>query len=571
VREDAGGNLVEGPFVESWKSSPPGVRMIRYALALSALSGVLGLLGVIGVAAGIDVLADVKPEYVPIAPSSSVMIIALSVLLLGTLQNHQNRLMKTCILIGICFVLFVSAWLTLAYFLHPSFDLESHLFGYNRQENGVQVGHMSPLASVGFMALALGMLVSVIWRNRPLVAQSSVFMGGGAFIVGLVGSLGYGYGSPLLYGSPTRPMSLLATLSLTLLGIALICAIGPRPWPANALVGPFVRARLLRTFPPITASIVLVICWLFRQTEGSGNPAIVASAIALASTGIVVMVVSKIADIIGGQVDKSNAELKAAEESLIALNEQLRRNTNELSAVNKELEAFSYSVSHDLRAPLTNIDGYASILSTDYASKLDEKGNSYLAKLRASAQRMNGLIDDLLQLSRVSMGEIQVQAVDLSVIARVIIERLKMNDPARSVTITVAPSAPARGDPKLVEIALENLLNNSWKFTSKKADARIEFGSMSVGGRTVYFVKDDGAGFEMRHVDRLFGAFQRLHTASEFPGTGIGLATVRRIITRHGGEIWAEGEVNKGATFYFTLGEPRPLMTNNQSDTMSST
>ena len=563
--------MVEGTDVESWKLSLAGVRMIRYARALSALSGVLGLLGLIGIAAGIDSLAAVKPEYLPIAPSSSVLIVGLCILVLGTLQHRQTRLINACLLLGTSFIVFVSAWLTFAYFLHPSFDLESHLFGYTRLENGFQVGHMSPLASGGFLALGFGLLVNMIWRNRRWVAQASATMGGGAFIVGLVGSLGYGYGSPLLYGSPTRPISLLATLSLTLLGIALICATGPSSWPASALVGPSVRARLLRIFPPITASIVLLICWLFRQAEGSSNPAIVASVIALASTGIVVIVVSKVADVIGGQVDKSNSELKAAEESLMVLNEQLRRRTIELTSVNQELEAFSYSVSHDLRAPLTNIDGYASILSGDYASKLDEKGNSYLAKLRAAAKRMNGLIDDMLQLSRVSRSEIQVQAFDLSEIARTIIGRLKLNDPARNVTIAIAPSAPARGDPRLVEIALENLLNNSWKFTSKKAEARIEFGWMSTGGRTVYFVKDDGAGFEMKHADKLFAAFQRLHSTSEFPGTGVGLATVRRIITRHDGEVWAEGEVNKGATFYFTLGEPRPERASDQSDTMSST
>jgi signal transduction histidine kinase len=545
--------------------------MIRYARALSALSGFLGLLGIIGIFAGIDALARVKSEYFPTAPSSSVMIVVLSSLVLGSLLPRRTPLIKACLLLGTCFVAVVSAWLMFAYFLNSSFDLESLLFGYSRLENGFQLGHMSPVASGGFLALGLGLLVSTIWRNRRWVVQSSVVLGWGAFIVGLVGSLGYGYGSPLLYGSPTRPISLLATLSLTLLGIALICSIGPRSWPANTLVGPSVRARLLRTFPLITASIVLVICWLFRRTEGSSNPAIVASIIALASTGIVVMVVSKIADVIGGQVDKSNSELKAAQESLIAVNEQLRSRTIELTSVNKELEAFSYSVSHDLRAPLTNIDGYASILSSDYASKLDEKGNGYLARLRASTQRMNSLIDDLLQLSRVAMGETNIQAVDLSEIAEAIVARLKMDDPTRNVTFTVAASAPARADPKLVEIVLENLLNNSWKFTSKKTEARIEFGRTSAGGRTVYFVKDDGAGFEMKHMDRLFTAFQRLHSISEFPGTGIGLATVRRIITRHGGEIWAEGEVNKGAAFYFTLGEDRPEMEVNHSETMSST
>lgn len=545
--------------------------MIRYARALSALSGVLGLLGLIGIAAGVYELARVRPEYVPIAPNSSMMIVVLSFLVLGALQPRQTRLTKACLLLGTCFVVLVSAWLTYAFFSHPSFDLERYLFDYSRLENGIQLGHMSPVASGSYLLLGLGLLASMIEKKRQWAAQSTVVMGGGAFMVGLVGTLGYVYGSPLLYGSTTRPIALLATLSLSLLGLSMTFATGPGSWPANTMVGTSVKARLLRTFPPIAAFIVLVICWLFRQTEDSSNPAIVASIIALASTGIVVMVVSKVAAVIGGEVDKSSSELKAAEESLLVLNEQLRLRTIELSSVNKELEAFSYSVSHDLRAPLTHIDGYASILSSEYESKLDEKGNGYLARLRASTQRMNNLIDDLLQLSRVAMSEIQVQAVDLSEITKAIVARLKMDDPKRNVNFTVAVSAPARGDPKLVEIVLENLLNNSWKFTSKKGDARIEFGWTSAGGRTVYFVKDDGAGFEMKHMDRLFTAFQRLHSTSEFPGTGVGLATVRRIITRHGGEIWAEGEVNKGATFYFTLGEPRPEMTSNQSDTMSST
>ena len=563
--------MVESTVMESRTSATSGVRMIRCARALSVISGVLGLLGVFGIYAGVYELARVKPEYVPIAPSSSFMVIILSVLMIGATQARQTRVVRTGLLLGICFVISVSFWLIIAYFSNPSFDLERYLFGYNRIENGIHFGHMSIMASTSYLLLGVGLLAFIIGRNRGWVNQASAAMGAGAFLVGLVGTLGYGYGTPLLYGSTSRPIALLAALSLILLGLSLMSAIGPGPWPASAFVGPTVKARLLRTFPPITASIVLLICWMFRQTENSSNPAIVASIIALGSTGVVVMVVSRLADIIGGEIDKTQSELRAAEEELIAMNEQLRSNAFELSSVNKELEAFSYSVSHDLRAPLTNIDGYASILSTDYASKLDEKGNSYLAKLRASAQRMNGLIDDLLQLSRVSKGEIQVQTVDLSVIARTVVERLKMGDPVRNVIITIAPSAPARGDPKLMEIALENLLNNSWKFTSKRKEAMIEFGWMSAGGRTVYFVKDDGAGFEMKYVDRLFGAFQRLHSTSEFPGTGIGLATVRRVITRHGGEVWAEGEVNKGATFYFTLGEPRPLMANNQSDTMSST
>ena len=232
----------------------------------------------------------------------------------------------------------------------------------------------------------------------------------------------------------------------------------------------------------------------------------------------------------------------------------LRQQTAELLAVNKELESFSYSVSHDLRAPLRAVDGFSLALLEDYGNKLDDTAADYLQRVRRAAQHMATLIDDLLQLSRITRSELQLANVDLSHAALDIIKRFKESDPATATTIVIAPDMTAQADTRLIRIALDNLLGNAWKFTAKRNDARIEFNQFHRNSETVYVIRDNGAGFDMRFADKLFNPFQRLHNAREFEGTGIGLATVMRIINRHGGRIWAEGEVNKGAAFYFTLG-----------------
>jgi light-regulated signal transduction histidine kinase (bacteriophytochrome) len=234
--------------------------------------------------------------------------------------------------------------------------------------------------------------------------------------------------------------------------------------------------------------------------------------------------------------------------------EILRRASTATDAANLELEAFSYSVAHDLRAPLRSIDGFSQALLEDNADQLDTQGKENLARVRAAAQRMARLIDELLSLSRVSRGELRRNRVNLTKIVRAIGERLREADPARDVELVVAEGLLVEGDPDLLATAMENLLANAWKFTSQMPKAHIEVGLTTKDGRSAYFVRDDGAGFDMDHAHKLFGAFQRLHATVEFPGTGIGLATVQRIVRRHGGRIWAEGEVGRGATFSFTLG-----------------
>ena len=246
-------------------------------------------------------------------------------------------------------------------------------------------------------------------------------------------------------------------------------------------------------------------------------------------------------------------ERKRAEQEIQKLNESLKAQAAELAAANRELEAFSYSVSHDLRAPLRTTDGFSRALLEDYPDKLDERGKDYLRRIRAATQRMGELVDDLLNLSMMMRKEMRREQIDLSEVAHSIAEELKKTQPERQVEFVIQDGVLAHGDARLLRDVLENLLRNAWKFTSKHPQGRIEFGVTHKDGETAYFVRDDGAGFDMNYAEKLFVPFQRLHSVGEFSGNGVGLAVVTRIINRHGGRVWAEGEVEKGATFFFTL------------------
>jgi len=258
------------------------------------------------------------------------------------------------------------------------------------------------------------------------------------------------------------------------------------------------------------------------------------------------------------KVEEVNLELRNEIEERARAEEALRHAKAVAEAASKELEAFSYSVAHDLRAPLRSIDGFSQALLEDCADRLDADGQRYLTHVRESAQQMGELIDDLLSLSRVTRTELRRERVDVTALVRSVLERLRESQPDRQVDQVVQDGLVAQADPRLLDVALTNLLGNAWKFTSKRTSARIEFAAKAGEHPPVYCVRDNGAGFDARYADKLFGVFQRLHAAHEFEGTGIGLATVRRIVTRHGGQVWAEGQVDQGATFYFTLEEGHP-------------
>lgn len=241
--------------------------------------------------------------------------------------------------------------------------------------------------------------------------------------------------------------------------------------------------------------------------------------------------------------------------------QELEQKNAALTSANRELEAFSYSVSHDLRAPLRAVDGFSIALLEDCADKFDENGKRYLDRIRKAIQRMGRLIDDILDLSRIARAGMTVQPVNLSSMVQQVAEELKEGQPnARKIDLKVAENVVVSADPILMKVVFENLIGNSFKYTSKHPEAHIEFGVIQDSRERVFFVRDDGAGFDMSHAENLFGAFQRLHRESEFPGTGVGLATVQRVITRHRGRLWAESRIEKGATFYFTLGTDQELV-----------
>ncbi len=249
--------------------------------------------------------------------------------------------------------------------------------------------------------------------------------------------------------------------------------------------------------------------------------------------------------------------LLESEQAALELAETRAELVRDLEHKNRELESFSYAVSHDLRAPLRRIDSFSRAVLESQGEKLDEAGRRYLERVREASQHMSELIDDVLYLSRVTRADLRDHEVDLSAIVNLILGRLQESEPARKVETKVRPAVVVTGDGQLLRIALENLLENAWKFTGKQPEPRIEFGVTNASGEPTYFVRDNGAGFDMTYADRLFGPFQRLHPQGEFPGSGIGLATVQRIIHRHGGRVWAEGLPGQGATFQFTLGRVR--------------
>ena len=285
-----------------------------------------------------------------------------------------------------------------------------------------------------------------------------------------------------------------------------------------------------------------------RRRDGHVTPVLYNAAVYNDDAGNVIGVFAAARDI---------TERKRAEDELLKLNRELEARVIErtalLEAANKELEAFAYSVSHDLRTPLRGIDGFSLALLEDYADKIDESGKDYLKRVRGGALKMGQLIDALLNLSRLTRGEVKRATVDLSLLARNAADELKKSEPGRRAEFVIAEGAISNGDQVMLRAVIDNLFANAWKFTAKRDEARIEFGVTQADGKTAYFVRDNGSGFDMTYANKLFTAFQRLHGTAEFPGLGIGLATVQRIIHRHGGRVWAEGEVEKGATFYFTL------------------
>jgi len=528
----------------------------RVAMICGAAVMMIGILGLAGWFAGQEKLSRISLHYIPMAPST-----AWSFLFLGTVLLLQgSRFLKgrgRGLALVVIILTTVFGFLNLLEcFIGVDLSLEEVLFPATEKFQDVVTNRMSPMTGAG-MCLS-GITLFLLLRPRHTIRNLSGVLGLPVAMLGLVGTMGYLFGTPLLYGGGVIPMAATTTFAFLLLGVGLAAAAGPECWPLRTLAGSSIRARLLRTFLPLTGSMVLVQGWLHQIIPGLfSNPALTSALLAMGFAGVMVLVVTAAGRALSNDLDRARAARQQAEEALRVLNfeleQRVRERTAQLVAANRELESFSYAVSHDLRAPLRGIDGWTLAFLEDFASQLNDQGRQYLDRVRTETQHMGRLIDDLLNLSRVGRAQMHCQPVDLTALARTIAGRPRETGPERRVEFVIQDGLMTEGDPRLLEIALLNLLDNAWKFTGKRPSALIEFGRAPQEGEPVFFVRDNGTGFDMAYAPKLFGAFQRLHKASEFPGTGIGLVTVRRIVHRHGGRVWAEAAVDQGATFCFTL------------------
>jgi signal transduction histidine kinase len=531
----------------------------RAARACGLIAASIGGVALFGWIIRLHLLASLRLEYIPMAPNTALAFVMLGGGLFLRAGRPAGSFGQKAGKGGSCFVL-VLALLTLGRHLFDfQIDIDQWLVSSSEKFGAVMIGRMSPVTAANFVlaALALFLLLSASPR-RPQPRGAAAVLATGVLLAGFVVSLGYLYRTPLLYGGAVIPVALTTAIAFLILGIGIIAACGADVWPLRSWSGQSTQARLMRVFLPFTAGIILIGGWLNTLSfQRLTNPAMMAALLALVSLLLMSVIVSQTARIIGGAIDRANAERKAAEAEVRGLNLSLERRvgerTGQLEAANKELEAFSYSVSHDLRAPLRHINGFVEMLKEHQGGKLDEKGRRYMDTILKSSKKMENLIDDLLVFSRTVKAEMRIGKVRLDSLVREVIRELQPDLEGREIAWTIGPLNEAEGDAALLRQVWANLIGNAVKYTRTRARAEIEIGAASEGEEQIFFIRDNGAGFDPKYAGKLFGVFQRLHRAEEFEGTGIGLANVRRIVHRHGGRTWAEGEVDRGAVFYFSL------------------
>ncbi|MCX7000862.1 MAG: ATP-binding protein [Candidatus Sumerlaeota bacterium] len=521
-----------------------------FSQVTSVFVALIGFFVLIGWIFDIPVLKCVIPGMTAMNPTTAVCFI-LSGLSLFThgVSTSSNRdaikwIAKTC-----AFLLCLIAMTKLISFLDYDLGIDQVLFR-DKLEIYTPPNRMAPNTAVNFLLIGISLLILKLETRRGY--RPCEFTALVSSLISILALAGYIYGVKRLYGIASYiPMALNTALAFNFIVVGILC-LHPDRGMMEIITSDNAGGRMARHLLPTVIGIPIILAWLrlrgeivfhYYGTEGGVSIMVVSTVIIL--TAIVWWNARSL--------NKIDAERKRAEEAIEKLNEELKLRIMQLGIVNKELESFSYSVSHDLRAPLRSIDGFSLALLEDYEDKLDLKGKDFLHRVRTATQNMAVLIDDLLKLSQVTRSEMRLDNVDMSSLAHSIAESLQKSAPERRVTFLIQDGLTAKGDRNLLEMALVNLIENAWNFSSGQLETRIEFGSGEIDGKHAYFVRDNGVGFDMTYVDQLFGAFQRLHSTKEFPGTGIGLATVQRIIHRHGGRVWAEGAVNKGATFYFTL------------------
>jgi len=524
-----------------------------YAQVSRAASGivlVVGFLFLVGWLFNISQLKSVLPGLAAMKANTALAFVLAGLSLSLDSIKRENQwvgfLARGCATLAALIGLFTLG----EYVFSRELGIDQLLFKDTLTPEGAYPGRMSPIAALNLSVLGFALLI----LDREEYRWPVEAFGLGALLISLLALVGYAYGVPPLYDFfPYSSIAIHTALTFSILSLGVLFA-RPEQGLMKILSSDNLGGATARRLMPAAILVPFVLGWLLLTGQRMGLYDSTFRLVLFAVSSVIVFAILILwnagllqhADLVRQQ---TQIELSASRQAEFAL----QKAKLELEAANRELEAFSYSVSHDLRAPLRSVDGYSQAVLEDYGDLLPMEGRNFLENVRKSARRMGKLIDGLLELSRITRAEIHSVPVDLTRLAENILTELMRHHPERKIRSSVAPNLKARGDSLLLQVVLENLLNNAWKYTSKREQAEIEFGSKQESDQTIFFVHDNGAGFDAAYADKLFGAFQRLHTTTEFPGTGIGLATVQRIIHRHGGRVWAESIINEGATFFFTL------------------
>ncbi len=487
-------------------------RVFSLAVVLTAVAALVGWFS------GRRTLTAIHPGYIPMAPNT-----ALSFIFLGTalaVLDDGRRVTARFARGAAALVLVIASARFVEYATGADTGVDHWFFQFPSDSVGLApAGKMALFTSLTFI-LSAAALLFLTFPNQRVVTHLALLTGVIAGSVGLVFLLGYVYGAPLLYGGQSIPMALNTGACFLGLGAGIVL----RASTYNVSDRREAREATRRAQETLERRVIERTAALVLATE---------------------------------ELQAEVATRRATEDKVRKLNEELEgrvlQRTAELEAANRDLETFSYTVSHDLRAPLRGMRGFSQILLEEYGDRLDPQAKHYLEQIDSAGRRMTELIESLLALGRASHGELRRERIDLREMAGDVVHELRLAHPGRTVQAEIAEDLTAEADPRLLQTVIANLLGNAWKFTAKRADAQIEMGMETRGGERCYFVRDNGVGFDMAQAQKLFMPFQRLHAEREFHGSGIGLVTVRRIIERHGGRVWAEGEPGAGATFYFTL------------------
>lgn len=526
----------------------------------AAASTLLGAIVLAGWAARSETLTEVLPGHVSMKPNTALGFMlsggALTVLRLAGASATSRRAARAAASV----VVAIGSLTLVEYWTGRSFGIDELLFDDVLGSVGTsQPGRMAPATALAFLLLGVALLSIDRGNDSPVTpAQGLATSGAGIGLLALTGYL-YGAGGSLGLAGVTR-VAIHTSAGLLLLGASILCA---RPTfglvRPLAFAGPQGMSARRFALAAVAVPVLLGALHVFGERRGWWDGEFGAALLSTSTVGVfgaVAFVATRRASELDAARRASERGALEAERSFRSeLERRVADRTAQLAASVRELESFSYTVAHDLRAPLRSIDGFARALEEDCTERLDTAGIDSLTRVRKAAQHMGVLLDSLLELSRVSRAPVEREALDLSATAEDLVDRLRRADPGRDVEVRIAPDLRASGDRVLVELLLGNLMENAWKFTSHHQDALIEVGAARDRGPGVFFVRDDGAGFDMSYSATLFGPFQRLHSGHEFPGTGIGLATVERVVRLHSGQVWAEAAVERGATFFFTLEE----------------